>query len=150
MTDTNRTFPTDAEAIEYLSQDGGATPCSRYGRTGPRCAPVAAAVARIIVHETDGGDPTANDLHHAMSQVVNDSPGPARIIVEHGATNGYDPEELLETDTIAEAISEMVDEGREPPYRQCDGCGTLDNPGGADWPDGLCPGCSPHNTEPTP
>jgi hypothetical protein len=72
----------DRMALGYLSEDDGAVPCSRYGRTGSECAPAALAVARYISDET--GEPMTRDLlDHAMSLVVNDSDEPLRTLPAH-------------------------------------------------------------------
>lgn len=85
-----------AVAIAYLTTDqetGKPTgqllvPCSRYGRNGADCAPVAYAAA-VISARSNGEPVTAEGLDYMMSLVVNDSDGPAELIDCHGAEYGF-------------------------------------------------------------
>lgn len=81
-----------AEALDYLEEDPGKVPCSRYGFDSASCAPVAYAVARIVAEET--GEPLTHEaLDHAMSLVVNDHDDPAYLVREYGTDQ---ERELLE------------------------------------------------------
>jgi len=74
---------TDQDLTDYLLTDGGAVPCSRYGRTSAECAPWAVAIVRIF--EQANGEPvTYAQLHWAMGLVVNDHEDVAEIVAEHG------------------------------------------------------------------
>lgn len=74
---------TRAEAIAYLERDGGAVPCSRYGRDGGECAPVAAVLAEII-GDAGAENVTADSLEHAMGLVVNDHDDVETLIRSYG------------------------------------------------------------------
>lgn len=80
-----------SEAIAYLTHDkdtGEATghlrvPCSRYGRTGAECAPVAYRAAFLIAREC--GEPvTEADLEYAMYLTVNDHDDIQHVLDEYG------------------------------------------------------------------
>ena len=82
-------------AIEYLTQDPGRVPCSRYGWDSASCAPVAYATAVIVAGET-ASDIDEDLLDHMMSLVVNDHEDPEDLIRDYGASYGFDPEEILD------------------------------------------------------
>lgn len=92
----------EAEAVTYLEHDGGAVPCSRYGRNSAECAPIAAAAAAIVARVTEGGRPTIDELEHAMGLVVNDHDDPLSLIADHGTD---EERALLEPDLLAAADS---------------------------------------------
>ena len=71
------------EAIEFLTRDGGAVPCSRYGRNSEDCAPVAFALAEIVA-DANGDEITEDALDYAMGLVVNDHDDVLSLISEHG------------------------------------------------------------------
>jgi hypothetical protein len=83
---------TRAEGIKYLTTDpdtgedtGGLyVPCSRYGRNGADCAPVAWRLAYVLARETGECCVSAEALDHAMSLVVNDHDDVAYIIRAYG------------------------------------------------------------------
>jgi hypothetical protein len=79
------------EAIAYLTtdpttgEDAGhlRVPCSRYGRTGEECAPVAWRLAYLVARET--AEPiTTDQLDDAMSLVVNDHDDVAYMVRTYG------------------------------------------------------------------
>lgn len=70
-------------AMAFLTADSGAVPCSRYGRDGESCAPIAYAVCEIIA-EANGDPITREMLDHVMGLVVNDHDDPETLIREHG------------------------------------------------------------------
>jgi hypothetical protein len=80
-----------SEGIHYLTHDtetGEYTghlyvPCSRYGRNGADCAPVAWRLAYVLARET-GEDIDTDALDYAMSLVVNDHDDVAYIIRTYG------------------------------------------------------------------
>ena len=109
--DEPRTIETEGEAIRYLSRDGGRAPCSRYGTDSASCAPVAWAAALILVRETEGGDPTTEDLEYMMGLVVNDHDDPETLIREHGAEHGIDPADYLEDE------DDGIDDDERDAYR---------------------------------
>lgn len=79
----------DAEALAYLQHDGGAVPCSRYGRDSSSCAPVALLAARIMERET--GEPmTFRALDSDMGLVVNDSDDVASVLHEYATDDELD------------------------------------------------------------
>ena len=124
------TITTESEAVTYLSRDGGRVPCSRYGWDSRSCAPWAWAAALIVARETEGGDPTTEDLEHMMGRVVNDHDDPASLIAEHGAEHGIAPE--------------LIDDAQH--LRGCERCGgELDRDcfgeDRCEACDGPCPGC---------
>ena len=85
----------EQEAIDYLTQDSGRVPCSRYGWDSDSCAPAAYATARIVAAET--GEPvTRESLEFAMSLVVNDRDDPEYLIRNYGAEYGFKADELLD------------------------------------------------------
>jgi hypothetical protein len=61
-------------------------PCSRYGDTSAKCAPVAWRFAHLMARET-GEEITLDSLDHAMSLVVNDHPDVAYLVRQYG--NGH-------------------------------------------------------------
>lgn len=75
------------DGIAYLTNHGNDSglyvPCSRYGRNTADCAPVAWRLAYITARET-GEDITTDDIHHAMSLVVNDHDDVAYMVREYG------------------------------------------------------------------
>lgn len=80
---------TRSEGIAYLERDGGAVPCSRYGRNSESCAPVAWRVAEIIEGAT--GEPITEDgLDYIMGLVVNDHDDPESLIRVHGTPDDLD------------------------------------------------------------
>lgn len=93
----------DAE-VRYLSRDGGRVPCSRYGRTGPECAVVAALVDAIL--EWEGCDARSQrSAEEIMGQVVNDSDDPATTIVKDGPAHGINPYDWLSVDVVEDTLS---------------------------------------------
>lgn len=73
------------DGIAYLVGDSpnALVPCSRYGRTGEECAPVAWRLAYLVARET--GEPiTTDSLDHAMSLVVNDHDDVAYMVRTYG------------------------------------------------------------------
>lgn len=63
--------------------NGGATPCSRYGRDSEDCAPFAVAAFLVLEHANGEADDPAATLDWTMSLVVNDHDDPARVIVDY-------------------------------------------------------------------
>ena len=80
-------------AIDYLRQNPGRVPCSRYGWNTESCAPIAAACAVIMQGET--AEPsTYASLDHMMGLVVNDHEDPAYLMANYGPEYGFNPEEF--------------------------------------------------------
>lgn len=81
----------ETEAIHYLTHDAETgeetghlyVPCSRYGRNGADCAPVAYQVATILARET-GEELTTETLDYVMGLVVNDHDDVAYMLSEYG------------------------------------------------------------------
>ena len=88
-----------AQALEYLLEDGGATPGSQYGSTGAFCAPVAVAVADILAAMNDEEIDREN-LDWIMGLVVNSHEDPGYILWSYGAEYGYKVEDYLEESQI--------------------------------------------------
>ena len=82
---------TRAEGIAWLTTDpetGEDTghlgaPCSRYGRNGRECAPVAWRLAYLLARET-GETVSAYGLDYAMGLVVNNHDDVAYMIRQYG------------------------------------------------------------------
>lgn len=80
-----------SEGIEYLTHDsetgeytGGLyVPCSRYGRNGADCAPVAWRLAYLLARE-NGEKVTTDSLDYAMGLVVNDHDDVAYVVRQYG------------------------------------------------------------------
>ena len=86
---------TKQEAYEYLLQDEGSVPGSRYGYNTRSCMPLAYAVYVIVSSET-GEDRGIESLDHAMGLVVNNSDGPEYLIRNYGKEYGFNPEDYLD------------------------------------------------------
>lgn len=75
--------PTLGDIRDRLLEDGGAVPCSRYGRHSADCASV--VLAMMDIYAEANGDPyTHESADYFMGLVVNDSDSPMDLIREHG------------------------------------------------------------------
>ena len=92
------------EMTAYLLRDGGAVPCSRYGRNSEDCAPVAIALAEIY-EEAKGEETTTEDLDYFMGLVVNDHDDVLSLILDHGT----DEHRALIADVIAEHYEQAAE-----------------------------------------
>lgn len=93
--------------VEYLSRDGGAVPCSRYGRNGGQCAEVAAVVDMIVGRETGEGT-SVESVEAAISMVVNDSDDPAITLIMNGPEHGIDATLWLGEEEVERFIREDI------------------------------------------
>jgi hypothetical protein len=79
------------EGIAYLTTDRAtgadtghlSVPCSRYGRNGADCAPVAWRVAYLVARETNE-EITTEALDYAMGLVVNDHDDVTYLVRNYG------------------------------------------------------------------
>lgn len=81
------TFETEAEAVAYLTEDGGAC-FSRWGSTSADCAPIAWALAQIYQYASSGEPIGVDDLDGWMSMVVNEHPDVESLIESYGYVVG--------------------------------------------------------------
>lgn len=79
-------------ARDFLLQDTGAVPCSRYGWDSESCFPVVWACA-LIFQDANGEEITFELLDHLMGLAVNDHDDIESLIRDHGTSEQI---ELLE------------------------------------------------------
>lgn len=122
---SDATIRDDDEGLAYLAHDGGAVPCSRYGRDSSSCAPVALLAARI--HASESGEPmTFRLLDSCMSDVVNDSDGIADLLADYATDADLDAIGLDRADAYRLA-------GRDAPA-----CSVCEQPEGSNDECGRC------------
>lgn len=124
-----------ARCVEYLNRDDrdARVPCSRYDKTCGECAPVAFAVASIMVRESleTAAKPLAETLEYTMGLVVNDHDDVLALIMEHGTKIERGE---IDGDVRDAYVAEQVDHD--------DGMCDDDEPAGVHWPadpDGVDP-----------
>lgn len=84
LTEVELHYKTLREWVDYLSEDPGLVPCSRYGRDSEECAPWAIA-CEIIHFEASGethDEPELN-LGYFMGLVVNDADSVLEIVRDY-------------------------------------------------------------------
>lgn len=77
-------YKTLREWVDWLSEDPGKVPCSRYGRNSEECAPWAVALEIIYLEGSgENHDEPELNLQHAMGLVVNDHDEPLELVRDY-------------------------------------------------------------------
>lgn len=103
----------ERSAEEYVSRDRGDAPCSRYGTRHQYYLPWVLAHARILAESC--GELTSDSLDGCISDVVNDSDGPAYFVCAHG-TDAERAQLLpeLSADSLDALQAYMIENSYEP------------------------------------